>query len=1004
MPWHGEAGDWQGAAAIVEAAGGTVIVGDWRSEDDHRRAALAWLSDNKYSHALIPDGDEIIEPNLLRSLVLLADGDLADAVHVEWDTYWKSPEYVIRPRERFKPLILLKVGCATHVALRHYDAPRTLQLNGEYGIIHHLSYVGSDARIARKISTWSHRGELVPNWWEGIWLAWDRDRLLENLHPTHPAAYGSAVRIPVPKPLASPELANFVEARRTPHRLEPDTWPAISVIIPTCGQSPVFAECLDSLEACKDLLGEIIVVQDGPCPGLRVPKREPFQCLRSAQRGGFAAACNKGTAKAKGEIVLFLNDDAVLTRAGLIELVRPLLGRGTIAATGAMSNRCGHFQQTNSNYESLEQVEGFAIDFAARPAQDFETDMLVGLCLAVRKHAFDEVGQFDESFGLGTFEDNDLCYRLRRAGYRLVVAARSYVHHEGSSTLTASGGDVAALLARNEQKFRAKWAQDIEIGYASHLSGLASERIMFKESRHPDKVLEGIGLRAREANISLCMIVKDEERVLGDCLKSARPFFSQIVVVDTGSTDRTMEIALEHGAQLHEFPWTESFSEARNESLRHATGKWIFWMDADDTLPWSSGEALIDTALSAAPGVAGFIVPVQFVDSGPAAGTRVDHVKLFRRFEGAAFEFRIHEQILRSIRNHGGQVERCPAYVLHSGYDTSEAGQAKKRERDWTLLRLDFSENPNHPFVLFNIGMTHHYQAHHAKAVRWLKRCIARCVDGESILRKAYSLAGISLRELGRKCEAFQMFSKGLEAVGPDPELHFQMGLILTSLGRVEEAKEQYRKALTASVEGHLTSIDVGIQGYRTWHNLGVLCLESGDYNGAREHFATALELAPQHLSSARILFDAAIKRGDYATSNQMLGHVGTATGGGEMWAEMLAIHAGAIGGYDNDLHALRSELHRNPSSLAVRLVLARRLVAREQLAEAVPHFEALTSVGCAEGTFMLGVHHLQKGNVVAARALLERALVLNPGHKQTEEYLQTLSEGDSQNTGTTAG
>ena len=81
--------------------------------------------------------------------------------------------------------------------------------------------------------------------------------------------------------------------------------------------------------------------------------------------------------------------------------------------------------------------------------------------------------------------------------------------------------------------------------------------------------------------MTLCMIVKNEEANLPACLESVRGLFGEIIIVDTGSTDRTKEIALQHGAKVFDFPWVDSFSAARNECLRHATRQWIFWMDAD---------------------------------------------------------------------------------------------------------------------------------------------------------------------------------------------------------------------------------------------------------------------------------------------------------------------------------------------------------------------------------------------------------------------------------------
>ncbi len=88
------------------------------------------------------------------------------------------------------------------------------------------------------------------------------------------------------------------------------------------------------------------------------------------------------------------------------------------------------------------------------------------------------------------------------------------------------------------------------------------------------------------------MIVRDAERSLAEALQSARPFVDEMVVVDTGSVDATRAIARQTGARLYEFSWCDDFSAARNESLDKATSDWIFWMDADDTLPAESGREL----------------------------------------------------------------------------------------------------------------------------------------------------------------------------------------------------------------------------------------------------------------------------------------------------------------------------------------------------------------------------------------------------------------------------
>jgi glycosyltransferase involved in cell wall biosynthesis len=88
------------------------------------------------------------------------------------------------------------------------------------------------------------------------------------------------------------------------------------------------------------------------------------------------------------------------------------------------------------------------------------------------------------------------------------------------------------------------------------------------------------------------MIVRDEEKNLSHCLESVSGVFDEVVVVDTGSSDRTVEIAQEFGARVFEFTWIDDFAAARNEALAHATGDYAFWLDADDVVDPTEREKL----------------------------------------------------------------------------------------------------------------------------------------------------------------------------------------------------------------------------------------------------------------------------------------------------------------------------------------------------------------------------------------------------------------------------
>ncbi len=99
-----------------------------------------------------------------------------------------------------------------------------------------------------------------------------------------------------------------------------------------------------------------------------------------------------------------------------------------------------------------------------------------------------------------------------------------------------------------------------------------------------DPLWPTIAAAPSSTKVSLCMIVKDEETNLAECLAPIASLFHEIIVVDTGSTDGTRECARRAGAKVVDFPWSDSFAAARNESLRHAGGDWIFWLDADEQL------------------------------------------------------------------------------------------------------------------------------------------------------------------------------------------------------------------------------------------------------------------------------------------------------------------------------------------------------------------------------------------------------------------------------------
>jgi len=327
------------------------------------------------------------------------------------------------------------------------------------------------------------------------------------------------------------------------------------------------------------------------------------------------------------------------------------------------------------------------------------------------------------------------------------------------------------------------------------------------------------------------MIVRDEEPRLAECLLSAKPWVDEIVVVDTGSSDRTPEIALECGARVHQMPWPDSFAAARNESIRFARGRWIFWMDADDVLPPECGAGLRRLIEQHPDRDAAFHVAVR-IPPGPGefSDQVVDHVKLFPNRPDLRFEHRIHEQILPSLRQAQIDVHFSDLHVIHRNYDRSPEGQEKKRQRDFRLLELDLRDRPNHPFVLFNLGMTYLYGTRdYEVAAQYLRRSLEQSNPTDSIVRKAYAMLCQA-----RTCQqewdaALAANEEGRTHYPDDAELLFQAGQLYGHVGKWDQARLSLERLLACREDPHYRSVDAGLRTYRARHELALLFRRMGD-------------------------------------------------------------------------------------------------------------------------------------------------------------------------------
>ncbi|HYU32884.1 MAG TPA: glycosyltransferase family 2 protein [Thermoanaerobaculia bacterium] len=237
--------------------------------------------------------------------------------------------------------------------------------------------------------------------------------------------------------------------------------PEVSVVMVAYGGLAWTGRALQALLDHTGPVFELIVVDNPAGDGtaeLLAREAEGATLLLNRTNVGFSAACNQGAAHARGRHLAFLNNDLFVHAGWLPPLLGALESEGVGAAGPRFLNLDGSLQEAGA----LLSRSGVPLDYGSgdepgRPAYRFPrtVDYLAGACLLVRRSAFCAVGGFDAVFGLGYYEDADLCLRLAAAGYRTVYEPRSVVTHVRGGS--GAAGSLQTLVLRNQSLFEERW-------------------------------------------------------------------------------------------------------------------------------------------------------------------------------------------------------------------------------------------------------------------------------------------------------------------------------------------------------------------------------------------------------------------------------------------------------------------------------------------------------------------------------------------------------------------
>ena len=449
---------------------------------------------------------------------------------------------------------------------------------------------------------------------------------------------------------------------------------------------------------------------------------------------------------------------------------------------------------------------------------------------------------------------------------RLESVANECAVVEGSFTSPESPIEAPAEFAREAHEMIERWR--------------AVERADMRPAPAAKTAVPVPPWQGRKPRVTLCMIARDEERFLPECLRRAAPCVDEIVVVDTGSKDRTVAIAESFGAKVVHRAWDEAFSAPRNAGIAASTGDWILVLDADEFLLDGSVEQI--AKLTQDPAIAGYHMRfVNVYSGGKTAGVMM--VRLFRNLPGIAYENVIHEQVTPSLvrigAGHGLSLSQCELEVEHYGYSDEVVDSRKKNERNERLFQKQLAKTPGDIYCLYKYGdFLRRLPGREADSRALLEECLRQIRLGSPSLPRelpyAAEVAALCALESARAGEtdlALATIDEALRRFLPTPNLHYIAANLMLQQGQPDAAIAHFRRCLAYRGQTLVVPVEEGVTSHVSIIGIAQALWQKGDHVRARRLAQRACELAPDYEVGQMALSKMQLAAGDAAAALQTL-------------------------------------------------------------------------------------------------------------------------------------
>ncbi|MFT8351423.1 glycosyltransferase [Clostridium saccharoperbutylacetonicum] len=368
--------------------------------------------------------------------------------------------------------------------------------------------------------------------------------------------------------------------------------------------------------------------------------------------------------------------------------------------------------------------------------------------------------------------------------------------------------------------------------------------------------------------ISLCMIVRNEEKCIFNCLESVKGLVNEIIIIDTGSTDKSKEICKNYTNKIFDFAWNENFSDARNFGIDKATSDWILWIDSDEILDIKNLELLFAELENKEKDIY-LIQIINYYGDFPPDKYRANLFwtnRLFRNYKGFKFNGAIHEQ-LSPTNVEGICMEEFTdnIEIHHYGYMNNIIKEKKKSERNLSILEKQKIIYNNNPWIDFYIASEYCQLGKYYEAFEQVNLSIVGFIKKEQLPPSLlYRLKYHILITLENYDGARLGIEKAIELYPKYVDLHFYKGIILFKNEIYEEAISTFNNCLNLDeFQSQYLSL-AGVESYRSWYLIGCCYEKLSRYEKAANAYNNALYINPNYI-------DGKIKLQNLAKTNFLL-------------------------------------------------------------------------------------------------------------------------------------